>query len=161
MGARAARGDDSRPGQDDLCPSLVGLRYRERPADGYLQYSVHKKEAAQLRRRLHIYTLAGRRPAVASLLTRTFLALENATGVDPVCHLRDLDGLFDDRDRILLEDQQPARPRTGGEHVLARLIGSQAERRRSLFRKMALSLRHTAAAPRAKFGSVGTQHVDS
>jgi hypothetical protein len=40
-------------------------------------------------------------------------------------HLGDLDGLFDDNDRALFENQQPARSRTGGEHVLARLIGNE------------------------------------
>src|ERR1700730_5588055 len=40
-------------------------------------------------------------------------------------HLGDLDGLFDDYDRALFEDQQPARSRTGGEHVLAGLIGNE------------------------------------
>src|SRR6516165_7964920 len=40
-------------------------------------------------------------------------------------HLGDLDGIFDDNYRTLLEDQQPARSRTGGEHVLAGLIGNE------------------------------------
>jgi len=38
-------------------------------------------------------------------------------------HLSDLDGLLDDCDRALPEDQQPAGLRTGGEHDLAGMVG--------------------------------------
>ena len=45
----AARGDDLRGGQ-------------RTPVDGYLQYSIHKKEAAEPQRPRHTYTVAGQVP---------------------------------------------------------------------------------------------------
>jgi len=63
------------------------------PADGYLQYSIHKKEAAEPQRPRHIYTVAGQLPGglftvddERLMFSASRMALRIQDGTDEVRH---------------------------------------------------------------------------